>query len=130
MQSLVEYLKNRITNESSLSDIVDAFEAMCQIPFAEDDILFEAGTFDFTGSPQFYFSLARQLPSEDEESDEFCQLHVDVLYTPTAKKAKYSGSIWKTEVEGDFFERIRKSKVFLDIKYDEIASIEIYMDET
>ena len=130
MQSLVEYLNSRITRESSLSDIVDVFEAMCQIPIADDDILFEVGTFDFTGSAQFYFSLVRQLPSEDEEDDEFCQIHVDVLYTPTAKNAQYSGNIWNTEVEGNIFERIRKSKVFFDIKDDEIASVEIYMEET
>lgn len=88
MQNLVEFLKNKITSETSLSGIVDVFEEMCQIPLDEDCLLFEIGTYTFTGKPQFYFSLVRQIPHEDEEDDEYYQIHVNVLYPPsdTVKK--------------------------------------------
>lgn len=81
-ESLLEYLQNRISDKSSLEDIVDVFEKMCNIPFKEDMILFETGTYSFTGEPMFYFSLVRQFPNEEEE---YYQIHVDVLYMPTAE---------------------------------------------
>ena len=130
MQDFVEHLKTQITSETSLSGIVDAFEAMCQIPLDEDWLLFETGTYAFTGEPKFYFSLVRQFPHEDEENDEYYQLHVDVLFPPTDNNKKYNEQIWSMDIEGSFFEYIRESEVLNNIKNDKYTSIEIYMDET
>lgn len=130
MQDLVEYLKNKITSETSLRDIVDAFEAMCQISLDEDWLLFETGTYTFTGEPQFYFSLVRQFPHEDEENDEYYQLHVNVLFPPTHDNKKYNEATWNMDIEGSIFEYVRESEVFNDVKNDKYTSIEIYLDET
>lgn len=130
MHALVEYLKNKITNETSLSSIVDAFEGMCQIPIDEDMILFETGTYNFTGKSQFYFSLVRQFPHEDEENDEYYQIHVDVSYVPTHKNDKFHEATWNIDVEGNIFEYIRTSEVFGEIKNDKYINIEIFMSET
>lgn len=62
MDNLVKYLKNRITDKMTLEDIVSTFEQMCRMPIENDMILFETGTFSFTGEPLFYFSLVRQFP--------------------------------------------------------------------
>lgn len=56
------------------------FEEMCNMPLKEDMILFETGTYSFTGKPMFNFSLVRQFPNDEEE---YYQIHVDVLYIPT-----------------------------------------------
>ena len=69
---LVAYLKNAITDKMPLENIVDVFEQMCQVPIEEDMILFETGTYSFTGEPFFYFSLVRQFPNNID--DEFYQL--------------------------------------------------------
>ena len=130
MLNLVEYLKNKITNETSLSGIVDVFEEMCQIPLDEDWLLFETGIYTFTGEPQFYFSLVRQFPHEDEENDEYYQLHLNVLFPPAHNNKKYNEATWNMDIEGSFFEYIRESAVYNDIKNDKYSSIEIYMDET
>ena len=130
MQDLVTYLKNKITNDTPLSDIVDVFEEMCQIPLDKDWLLFETGTYTFSGKPQFYFSLVRQFPHEDEENDEYYQIHVNVLYPPTETNQIYNDATWSMEIEGNIFEYIRESNVFNDIKNDKYASIDIYMDET
>ena len=130
MRNLVEYLKNKITHETSLSCIVDVFEEMCQIPLDEDWLLFETGTYTLTGEPQFYFSLVRQFPHEDEENDEYYQIHVDVLYPSTEKNKIYHEATWSMEIEGSIFEYIRESDVFNEIKNDKYTSIEIYMNET
>ena len=66
-ESLLKYLQNRISDNSSLEDIVSVFEEMCSIPIKEDMILFETGTYTFTGEPMFNFSLVRQFPNDEEE---------------------------------------------------------------
>ena len=130
MQNLVEYLKNKITSKTSLSSIVDVFEEMCQIPLDEDLLLFQTGTYTFTDEPQFYFSLVRQFPYEDDEDDEYYQIHIDVLYPPTEKNNTYNEATWSMEIEGSIFEYIRESDVFNGIKNDKYTGIEIYMDRT
>ena len=52
----IDLLKREISEKASLADIVDAFEKMCSEPIADDMILFETGTFSFTGEPLFYFA--------------------------------------------------------------------------
>lgn len=61
-ESLLGYLKNSISDNSSLEHIVSVFEEMCNMPLKEDMILFETGTYSFTGKPMFNFSLVRQFP--------------------------------------------------------------------
>ena len=48
-ESLLGYLKNSISDNSSLEHIVNVFEEMCNMPLKEDMILFETGTYSFTG---------------------------------------------------------------------------------
>ena len=45
MDSLIKFLKDKITDKMPLEEIVDVFEQMCSIPLEEDMILFETGTF-------------------------------------------------------------------------------------
>lgn len=63
MDSLIKFLKNKITDKIPLEEIVDVFEQMCSIPLEEDMILFETGTFITSASePVFEISLVRQFP--------------------------------------------------------------------
>lgn len=45
MNHLIQSLKEKITDQMSLEDMVNVFEEMCGTPFDEEMILFEAGTF-------------------------------------------------------------------------------------
>ena len=68
MDSLIKFLKDKITDKTPLEEIVDVFEQMCNIPLEEDMILFETGTFtSFSPEPVFEISLVRQFPNDDEE---------------------------------------------------------------
>ncbi|MBQ7942696.1 MAG: hypothetical protein IJ326_01400 [Lachnospiraceae bacterium] len=127
MNDLLEYLMQKITNKTPLENIVDIFEQMCQIPIEDDMILFETGTFSFTGEPLFYFSLVRQFPNEDEE---YYQLHVDVLYKPTHKNEQFEAAVWNEDLSENIFDYIRKSEVFANTRNDDYVKIDIYMDET
>ena len=126
-ESLLEYLQNRISDKSSLEDIVDVFEKMCNIPIKEDMILFETGTYSFTGEPMFYFSLVRQFPNDEEE---YYQIHVDVLYMPTAENKDFEQNIWNDDIEENIFSYIKKTPEFSFCKDKEFSKLEIYLDET
>lgn len=127
MESLIIFLKDKITDKMSLEDIVNVFEQMCNIPIAEDMILFETGTFNFTGEPLFLISLVRQFPNDE---DEYCQIHIDVLYKPTKENQKFNKSIWNEDINENIFDYIKKSEVFDYCKDKKYINIEIYMDET
>ncbi|MGX7073789.1 hypothetical protein ACWOB6_04520 [Falseniella ignava] len=45
MNHLIQSLKEKITDQMSLEDMVNVFEEMCGTPFDEEMSLFEAGTF-------------------------------------------------------------------------------------
>lgn len=107
MENLIYFLEDRITDKMPLEDIVNVFEQMCSIPVEEDMILFETGTFSFTGESLFYFSLVRQLPNEEEE---FYQIHVEVLYKSTNENKTFSETTWNDEINENIFDYIRKSQ--------------------
>ena len=59
------FLKAEAAGKTTLPALVDVFEKMCELPIenvsdADIMILFETGTYTFTGKPLFYFSLVAQ----------------------------------------------------------------------
>ncbi len=128
MENILEYLHENISNNSSLLDIVNVFEKICKTKINDDSILFETGTFDFTGEPLFYFSLVKQYEGAD---DEYVQIHIDVLYKPTKENAKYSDSNWYDDEEVDNFKNdVIKSNVFKTLQSEKIFKIEIFEETT
>ena len=128
MDSLIKFLKDKITDKTPLEEIVDVFEQMCSIPLEEDMILFETGTFTtFASEPVFEISLVRQFPNDDEE---FYQIHVDILYKPTSENKMFSEATWNEDLSENIFDYIRKSEVFAYAKNKEYIKVEIYLDET
>ena len=126
-EKLLKYLQNRISDKSSLEDIVNVFENMCNIPIKEDMILFETGTYSFTGEPKFYFSLVRQFPNCQEE---FYQIHVDVLYIPTDGNRHFEQTVWNEDIKENIFNYIKQSSEFDYCKKKTFSKVEIYLDET
>ncbi len=128
MDKLIGFLKNKITERSSLEEIVNVFERMCSIPLEEDMILFETGTFtSFADEPMFQISLVRQFPNEDEE---FYQIHVDIFYETDDENKKMSESIWDEDLSENIFAYIRNSKAFAYAKGKEYHKVKIWCDET
>lgn len=127
MDRFIDFLKNEITEKSTVEDIVNIFEQMCRRPLDDDMILFETGTYSFSGKPLFYFSLVRQFPNDEEE---YYQIHVDILYKPTSENQIFSEATWDEEVEGSIFDYIKKSEAFVFAKNQEYIKVDIYLDET
>lgn len=128
MNHTVEYLKNAISDKMELVHIVDIFEQVCRPLYEDEMILFETGTYDFTGEELYYFSLVKQFPNDYD--DEYYQIHVDVLYKPCNENKSLNKTIWDEDIDEDIFDYIRKSDDFNYAKNDEYIRVEIHMDET
>ena len=123
----IEFLNKSITENMSLGEIVDVFEKMCKVKIQDEMILFETGTFTFTGEPLFYFSLVRQFSNEDEE---YYQVHVDVLYYSDKENEIFSEEVWNEDVDENIFDYIRASGAFAYAVKNHYIKVDIYMDET
>lgn len=127
MDNMVKALQERITDKMPIKDIVDIFEQESQPMNDEDMILFETGTFNFTGEELFYFSLVKQFPGSD---DEYYQVHIDILYEPDSKNKKFHSAIWNDDIDENIFDYIRNSKAFAYAKNNDYVKLEIHMTET
>ena len=110
--------------------MITVFEEMCEIPIEEEYekmILFETGTYSFTGRPMFNFSMVRQYPNEEGE---YYQLHLDIMFEPTSDNSLFQQATWSFEIEESIFDHIRQSKEYSRLKEIPIAKIDVYMDET
>ena len=131
LQKLVVYrtLRASIQDSMTLDAMIDAFAEMCRTSVGDpDDLLFETGTYDFTGENMFYFSLVRQFQFMDE--DEYVQLHLDVLYTPSPKTWMLRCAEWDSLTKGDFFEMVRSSRAYQAVKDLPIAKVDVNIFET
>ena len=109
-ESLLGYLQNSISDNSSLEHIVSMFEEMCNMPLKEDMILFETGTYSFTGKPMFNFSLVRQFPNDEEE---YYQIHV-MCYIFQRKKIKIFNELYGMRILKKIYSAISKRLLSLN----------------
>ena len=126
-EDLLKYLQNNLSGNTSLENIVNVFEKMCSMPIKDDMILFETGTYSFTGKPMFYFSLVRQFPNGE---DEYYQLHIDVLYNPSDENKIFQHTVWNEDIDENIFEYVKNTSAFAFCKNEEYNNFEIYLDET
>ena len=122
-------LRDSIKDGMTLDEMIDAFVAMCRLSVGDpDDLLFETGTYNFTGKKLFYFSLVRQF--QYKSGDEYIQLHLDICYTPSPATARICDTEWGSLLEGDFFDMVRSSTAYAKVKDQPIAIIEVRIEET
>lgn len=123
--------------EPKLMTLFDVFKEMSRVVFdcSEDELLFEAGCFDYDGEERFCLSLVRQFTIiEDEgEFDYIEQLNIDILYDVNEKVKELSETIWSYEFEDDFeqfFGAVEKSAAFgLALEVLKPVEVDLYMDE-
>lgn len=122
-------LRDSVRDGMNPDALIDAFAAMCRLPVGEpDDLLFETGTFYFTGKKLFYFCLVRQFQLPGEE--EYVQLHLDVRYAPSPATKRLECTEWGSLTEGDFFAMVRSGEAYRAVKDKPIAQVEVYIEET
>ena len=125
----LHFLEKQSKN-SNLDSLINSFNEMCQINIKEEkekQLLFETGTFDFTGKKMFYFSLSRQFPNDDEE---YYQIHLDILYETDKENSLFKQATWNFDIEEDFISYIKNSKEYNYLKDKYISEVKVYIDET
>lgn len=131
LQCLVVYrtLRDMVRDGMTLDELIDAFEKMCELDVGEPDmLLFETGTYDFTGKKMYHFDLVRQF--DFLGGDELVQLHLTVLYEPSPKLSLLRKIHWGEPEDGSFFAVVRGSMAYRAVKSLPIARMEIDVHET
>lgn len=131
LQKLVVYrtLNGAIHQGMTLAEMVEAFREMCEISVGDpDDLLFETGTYDFTGEKLFYFSLVRQFQFLSDE--EYVQLRLDVTYLPCPKTRFLLGRKWSSRINGDFFHMVTDSRAYRVAQVLPIHNVIVRIEET
>lgn len=129
--NICERLKTSYNASMSLEQLDDAFGNAFSDANSEEYpelmFLFETGIFHFTGEKMFYFTLTGQYESSD---DEYCQIHMDILYPPDDNNKNYKVCEWVEDDISCFIKFVKDSPVFAQMKNAGIFSVEIYEDET
>lgn len=122
-------LRDSVTEGMTLDQLIEAFQKMCDLPVGDpDDLLFESGTYRFTGEKMFHFSLVRQFQFMDE--DEYVQLHLEALYAPGARTFGLRNTTWDARIDADFFEYVKRSPAYHAVKEQPIVRVNLWIDET
>lgn len=123
-----EFLDKATDTPMPLSQLVDTFEEMSRLPVGSDDdaLFFETVTDNFTGIELFFFTLVRQYPNP--EGGHY-QLHMDVIYEPNEANQHFACALWQKDMEGDFFDSVRRSPAYLSAQNERIIKVSVYLDE-
>ena len=124
---MLEFLKNNISTEQTLDEIINTIEEMCKTPIEEDLLLSEYGVYDFTGEDLFYYDLVRQYPDGE---DEYFQLRVSIMFSPDEENRFLQDTLWSDDSDENFFDYIKKSDGYAYAKVHEFKSIDIRIDQT
>ena len=124
---LLEFLKNNISVNNTIDEIINIFEEMCKIPIEQDLLLNEYGVYAFTGEDLFYYDLVRQYPDGE---DEYYQLRVSIVFSPDEENRGLEDTLWSDDTDDNFFDYIRKSDGYDYVKNHKLISIDIRIDQT
>lgn len=126
-QSPFEFLDKATDTPMPLSQLVDTFEEMSRIPVdGGSTLIFETVTDNFTGIELFFFSLIRQYPNPEGG---LFDLHLDVIYEPNEANQHFSCTLSQQQIEGDFFDFVRRSPAYLSAQNERIVKVSVYLDE-
>lgn len=130
------YLKNKIGEDiDDIKKVWETFMAFCKEPVeGEEDkeILFQCGTYDFTGEELFHLDFVRQFTVyEEDEYSRMEQLHCEFLFKPTDKLSELEIGEWSMDYDDidDFLNHIENSQEFkIPLNLKPIKS-EIYQEK-
>ena len=93
-----------------------------RVSCADDDLLFQAGSYRFTGEDLFYFDFVRQFTIEDQDGnyDHMEQLHIEFTRQPDQLLKKIKIDLWADDIDhsGSFFSTVESMSEFqLAISY-------------
>ena len=105
-------LRNAVTEESTLEEILNAFSEMCKIPVETQSemFLYEVYPSEFEGEKHLNLHIVRQV--DEPGTDEYIQLHLDIIYLLDEDMTAFRETTWFDRDAEGFVEHIRNGAVY------------------
>ena len=109
---IYQFLRENITEDSSLEEMLDVFAQMSRIPVdsSTDMYLYEVHSYEFEGAEYVYCHIVRQV--DEPGSDEFIQLSLDVTYLYDEDMAGFDEVTWFERDASGFVSYIQNGSIY------------------
>lgn len=127
---IYQYLRNAVTDDSTLEEMVDAFAEMCDIPVetGSEMFLYEVYSYEFDGEEYLNCHIVRQV--DEPNSDEYIQLHLDIVYLFDEDMADFHEITWYEADADGFLEHIRSGNIYRTLMGKAIHERYVSIDST
>lgn len=104
-------------DDPDINILWEVFKKFSEVKFnaADDALLFECGTYNFTGEDLFHWGLVRQFSFERRgEYDHMEQLHIEITFDPEEDLLAFQDTVWTYDFKSldEFFEAVEKLESF------------------
>lgn len=108
---IYKQLRSAVTDESSLEEMVNAFEQVCAIPVetTSEMFLYEIYSYESEGKNYLLCHIVRQV--DEPDSDEYIQLCLDITYCPEEDLSEYDEATWFEADSAGFLDYIRSHEL-------------------
>lgn len=105
-------IRSAVTDESSLEEMLTAFEEMCRIPVetTTEMFLYEVYSYESDGNAYLMCHIVRQV--DEPGSDEFIQLSLDIEYLLDEDLADFKETTWIEADTSGFLHHIRSGEIY------------------
>lgn len=105
-------LRSAVTDESTLEEMLTAFEEMCRIPVetTSEMFLYEVYSYEFDSQNYLLCHIVRQV--DEPDSDEYIQLCLDNEYLLDEDMADFKETTWIEADAAGFLQHIRSGKIY------------------
>lgn len=127
---IYQQLCGAVTEDSSLEEILNAFSEMCKTPVdtRTEMFLYEVYSYEFEGEAFLNCHIVRQV--DDPGTDEFIQLHLDIIYRLDEAIAEFEETTWfEADWEG-FVQYIRSGTIYQTLLGKPIHERHVSIDST
>lgn len=109
---IYQQLRGSVTDESTLEEMLTAFEEMCRIPVetTSEMFLYEVYSYEFEGKDYLMCHIVRQV--DEPGSDEYIQLCLDIEYLLDEDMADFEEITWIEADAAGFLRHIRSGEIY------------------
>ncbi len=127
---IYQYLSNAVTEDSSLEEMLGAFEQMCTIPVetSSEMFLYEVYSYESEGEQYLNCHIVRQV--DEPNSFEFIQLHMDIIYLLDQDMTGFKETTWYSRDAEGFLVHIRNGVIYQTLIKKEIHEFYVAIGST
>lgn len=109
---IYQYLRGAVTEESTLEEMLFAFEEMCRIPVetTTEMFLYEVYSYESDGANYLMCHIVRQV--DEPGSDEYIQLCLDIEYLMDEDLSGFEETTWFKADAAGFLHHIRSGDIY------------------